>query len=136
MRNFCQEIIKSARYDWNKTDSPPILHTRRYSKTGTANVEVSLVQLHPYEIFENSPILRKIDNDKYLMKAVQALWKRQSTNRSHLKKELGNSMKSDRFSIEDLRRLLRWMVQSTPPQFQLDVFSVEFLLYLVEIYYI
>ena len=136
MRNFCQEIIKSSRHEWKPDESPVLLHVERYTTLGHEQIKVSNYQMHPIELWQSNPILMNTENDDFLMTAVQALWKTSNTNNRTLRKELSDDMRNENFSVEDLRHILTWMVQYTPPEFMLDIFSVNKYLIYIHILYI
>ena len=126
MRHHIQEIIKSARIQWTPS-SIPVLHTKRYKygHDGSPLFPVSHDQMDPHELFAVHPVLSNPKNDAFFMDAVQALWKRNYTNKPHLRSKLTKKMSNSKFSITELKDILKSMIQFTPPQFQLDVLSVK-----------
>lgn len=126
MRQWCQQIIKSARVEWTKNQCP-VLNTMRckYGPNGKILFPLSSNQLDPYSLFSVHPVLKDKRNDQFLMQAVQALWKRNCTNQPHLRAQLTKQMSNAKVSISKLKQILKNIVQLTPPQFQLDVLSVK-----------
>lgn len=116
-----QEITNAAHLKWDETKSPPIINKCRFGPFGT---KVSEIQLDPYKLYDQCNYLKDDAIFSEIQRFVLALWQSVKTTDPKLNAELLRKQKSDKFSRKQFKQILTYLVQSTPPRFQLAFFSV------------
>ena len=118
----CQTILNSLRLKWDRLESPPLLNVSRKGQHGL--VIVSPNQLHPYDLIAKAKYLQNERTFNLFCIAVQSIWRLRYTKNQILINELKANLDHPELPKEIIKEQLIWLVQNSPPRFQLHWLSV------------